>query len=55
VGTLVDRGLLAVVEVEHDELLTSTDVRDFISMGTDGNSKKKAVPTRRRGKSTKKR
>ena len=55
VGTLVDRGLLSVAEVEHDELFKSTDLRDFISMGTDGNSKKKAVPTRRRGRSTKER
>jgi len=54
-GTLVDRGLLAVVEVEHDELFKSTDLRDFISMGTDGNSKRSAGPTRRKRKSTKKR
>jgi hypothetical protein len=55
VGTLVDRGLLAVVEVEHDELFSSTDLRDFVPIGTDGNSKKAATSIRRRSKSAKKR
>lgn len=53
VGALVDSGLLAVMEVEHDELFKSTDLRDFISVGSDGNSKKIKVAPRR--KSTKKR
>jgi hypothetical protein len=40
VGTLVSRGLLAVIEVEHDALFKSTDQRDFVPLGSDGNSKK---------------
>lgn len=46
VGKLVDRGLLAVVEVEYDELFKSTDLRDFVSMGEDGNSKRDRVRRR---------
>ncbi len=38
VGQLVGRGLLAVAEVEHDKLVNSTDVRDFIPTGSDGNA-----------------
>jgi len=55
VGSLVDRGLLAVVEVEYDEVFKSTDLRDFIPVGADGNSKRGALPTRRKRASTKKR
>lgn len=44
VGSLVSSGLLAVVEVEHDELFKSSDVRDFVPTGPDGNS----VRSRRR-------
>ncbi len=51
-GTLVDRGLLAVVEVEYDELQSCTDQREFVPMGTDGNSRGRAaakrMPTKRR-------
>jgi len=50
VGTLVNRGLLAVMEVEQDELFKSNDLRDFVSMGEDGNSKK----NRERGSAKKK-
>jgi len=39
-GKLVKRGLLAVVEVEHDELFKSTDERDFLTLGAEGNSLK---------------
>ena len=38
VGQLVERGLLAVAEVEQDGLIKSTDVRDFIPTGVDGNA-----------------
>ncbi len=38
VGQLVSRGLLAVIEVEHNKLFKSTDMRDFIPSGEDGNS-----------------
>jgi Restriction endonuclease BamHI len=41
VGQLVERGLLAVVEVEHDALFESTDLRDFIPRGKGGNSPRK--------------
>ena len=37
-GRLLDRGLLAIVEVEQDGLFKSTDMRDFIPVGEDGNS-----------------
>jgi len=37
-GQLIRQGLLAVVEVEHDELFNSTDERDFIPRGSDGNA-----------------
>lgn len=39
---LLDRGLLAIVVVEQDALSNSTDMRDFIPAGTDGNAKKSA-------------
>lgn len=55
VGTLVDCGLLAVMEVEYDALFKSTDLRDFVSMGTDGNSKTGPTPRRVTTKSAKKR
>ncbi len=38
VGQLVESGLLAVAEVEQDGLIKSTDVRDFIPTGSDGNA-----------------
>jgi len=38
VGQLLGRGLLAVVEVEHDSLFKSDDLRDFIPRGKEGNS-----------------
>lgn len=38
VGQLVQRGLLAVVEVEHEALFDSLDERDFIPRGADGNA-----------------
>lgn len=38
VGQLVHHGLLAVVEVEQDDLFKSTDIRDFIPVGEDGNA-----------------
>lgn len=37
-GRLIERGLLAVIEVEHDELFDSTDMREFIPTGRDGNA-----------------
>ena len=46
-GTLVDRGLLAVVEVEHDELQRSADQREFVPMGTDGNSPRRTAAKRK--------
>src|SRR6266852_3688277 len=46
-GTLVERGLLAVVEVEHDELQKSVDQREFVPTGTDGNSLKRAAAKRK--------
>lgn len=39
-GTLITSGLLTVIEVEHDELFESTDARDFVPMGAEGNSAK---------------
>ncbi len=39
-GTLIQKGILAVIEVEHDRLFESTDLRDFVSTGNDGNSKR---------------
>jgi hypothetical protein len=51
VGTQVKSGLLAVIEVEQDELFESTDQQDFIPLGSSGNSKAK----RRRPRSSKKR
>jgi hypothetical protein len=39
-GRLVDKGLLAVIEVEQNELFKSRDLRKFVPTGTDGNSKK---------------
>jgi hypothetical protein len=38
VGQLMARGILAVAEVEHDGLINSTDIRDFIPTGSDGNA-----------------
>ncbi len=38
VGQLIESGLLAVAEVEQDGLIKSTDVRDFIPTGADGNA-----------------
>jgi hypothetical protein len=45
-GRLIDRGLLAVIEVEHDELFKSTDLREFIPSGADGNSKRASTEQR---------
>lgn len=42
VGQLINKGLLAVIEVEQDELLISTDMREFIPTGDDGNALKAA-------------
>jgi hypothetical protein len=39
-GQSIKRGLLAIVEVEQDGLVKSTDMRDFIPTGKDGNAKK---------------
>ena len=46
-GTLVDRGLLAVIEVEYDGLQKSVDQRDFVPTGTDGNSPNRAAARRK--------
>lgn len=56
-GTLVERGLLAVVEVEHDELQKTADQREFVPTGADGNSPRRAVVKRKpmRLRSSKKR
>jgi len=56
-GTLVDRGLLAVIEVEHDQLQISSDQREFVPVGTDGNSQRRTAAKRKpmRLKSAKKR
>lgn len=40
IGSLAGSGLLAVIEVEHDKLFQSSDCRDFIPTGLDGNSKR---------------
>ncbi|MGA8734129.1 MAG: hypothetical protein WB558_09415 [Terriglobales bacterium] len=37
---LVKRGLLAVIEVEQDELFNSADEREFLLLGTDGRSRR---------------
>lgn len=56
VGQLISKGLLAVIEVEQDELFESTDVRDFIPTGDDGNALRAASrktttpPARKRAK-----
>jgi Restriction endonuclease BamHI len=58
VGHLIDKGLLAVMEVEQDGLIKSTDMRDFIPTGDDGNAfrvasrKTKTPPVRKRAKRT---
>jgi hypothetical protein len=39
-GTLIEKGLLAVIEVEQDRLFRSTDVRRFVPTGSDGNSRR---------------
>jgi hypothetical protein len=51
---LVKKGLLAIVVVEQDGLIKSTDLRDFIPAGSDGNAKKQARP-RTKKKSARKR
>jgi len=38
VGQLIGKGLLVVMEVEQDGLIKSTDMRDFIPTGPDGNA-----------------
>ncbi len=38
IGQLIERGLLAVIEVEYDALFASKDLRDFIPRGKEGNS-----------------
>jgi Restriction endonuclease BamHI len=38
IGRSLRRGLLAVIEVEQDELINSVDERDFIPRGDDGNA-----------------
>jgi hypothetical protein len=38
VGQLISKGLLAVIEVEQDGLFKSTNMRDFIPTGEDGNA-----------------
>lgn len=43
-GRSLTKGLLAVVEVEQDELIKSVDVRDFIPRGPDGNAFRAASP-----------
>ena len=40
IGRSVNKGLLAVIEVEHDSLFNSKDARDFIPRGDDGNAPK---------------
>lgn len=40
-GRSVKDGLLTIVEVEHDELFDSVDIRDFVPLGTEGMSKKR--------------
>ncbi len=42
-GTQIKRGLLAVIEVEHDMIVNSTDLRDLIPSGQDGNADKKPI------------
>ena len=37
-GRSLKRGLLAVIEVEQDDLIKSVDERDFIPRGDDGNA-----------------
>jgi len=56
-GTLVKRGLLTVVEVEHDVLQKSVDQREFVPTGSDGNSKRRGTAKRKPAslRSTKKR
>jgi hypothetical protein len=39
-GKLIQQGLLAVIEVEHDLLAESRDLRQFVPTGSDGNSKR---------------
>ena len=49
-GTLVERGLLAVVEVEHDGLWSTLDQREFVPIGPDGNSSKNSAAKRKKAK-----
>ncbi|MGC2744424.1 MAG: hypothetical protein WA672_14715 [Candidatus Angelobacter sp.] len=37
-GRLIEKGLLAIIEVEHDSLFQSKDLRQFVPTGSDGNS-----------------
>jgi hypothetical protein len=39
-GTLIENGILAVIEVEQDGLFKSTDLRQFVPTGPDGNSRR---------------
>jgi hypothetical protein len=50
---LLDKGLLAIVVVEQDGLTHSTDLRDFIPAGTDGNAKKPARPKTKKSQARK--
>jgi Restriction endonuclease BamHI len=42
VAPRIEKGLLAVIEVEQDKLIVSSDLRTFIPVGLDGNARRSA-------------
>jgi hypothetical protein len=50
VAPRIERGLLAVIEVEQDKLIQSVDLRDFIPVGSDGNARRSTNTTESKAK-----
>lgn len=46
VAPRIEKGLLAVIEVEQDKLIVSSDLRAFIPVGSDGNARRSANKTK---------
>ena len=52
VAPRIEKGLMAIIEVEHDNLIKSTDLRDFIPSGKDGNARRGRNKLKREKKGT---
>ncbi|MGD0444565.1 MAG: hypothetical protein ABSA39_11580 [Edaphobacter sp.] len=52
VAPRIGKGILAVIEVEQDELIKSSDLRIFIPVGSDGNARRFVNKTKSKTKST---